>query len=105
MAINPRDADAMGYLGQYLAKKGDPNRGLELVRRAHSMDPTDVSLVYFQAVVECIAGQKSEALKDLQQALKQGYPAQEAQSDPELKDLQKLPEFTAMMKNYGSKPN
>ena len=105
LAINPRDADAMGYLGQYLAKKGDPKRGLELVRRARSMDSTDVSLVYFQAVVECIAGQKSEALKDLHQALQQGYPAEEAQSDPELKSLQALPEFAAMMKNYGSKPN
>jgi eukaryotic-like serine/threonine-protein kinase len=105
LAINPRDAEAMSYLGQYLAKKGEPKRGLELVRRARSMDPTDVSLVYFQAVVECIAGQKSEALKDLQQALKQGYPAQEAQSDPELKDLQKLPEFAAMMRQFGSKVN
>lgn len=105
LAINPRDADTMGYLGQYLAKKGDPKRGLELVRRARSMDSTDVSLVYFQAVVECIAGQKSDALKDLHQALQQGYPAEEAQSDPELKSLQSLPEFAAMIKNYGSKPN
>jgi eukaryotic-like serine/threonine-protein kinase len=105
LAINPRDADTMGYLGQYLAKKGDPKRGLELVRRARSIDPTDVSLVYFQAVVECIAGQKSEALKDLHQALEQGYPAEEAQSDPELKSLQSLPEFAAMMKSYGSKRN
>jgi hypothetical protein len=44
-------------------------------------------------------------LKDLQQALKQGYPAQEAQSDPELKDLQKLPEFAAIMRQFGSKVN
>ena len=105
LAINPRDADAMGYLGQYFAKKGDTTRGLELVRRARTMDATDVSLVYFQAVVECIAGQKSEALKDLQQALKQGYPAQEAQSDPELKDLQKLPEFAAMVRQFAGKAN
>ena len=105
LAINPRDADAMGYLGQYLAKKGDPQRGLQLVRRARAMDSSDVSLVYFQAVVECIAGQQSEALKDLQQALKQGYPAQEAQSDPELRDLQNLPEFAAMMRQFGSKVN
>ncbi|HKU20841.1 MAG TPA: protein kinase [Terriglobales bacterium] len=104
LAINPRDADTMGYLGQYLAKKGDPRRGLELVRRARAMDPTDVSLVYFQAVVECIAGQKGEALKDLHQALQQGYPAEEAQSDPELKNLQALPEFADMMRNYAGKP-
>jgi hypothetical protein len=64
------------------------------------MDPTDVSLIYFQAVVECIAGQKSEAMKDLQQALKQGYPAQEAQSDPELKDRrkQKAQSFTGTVR-------
>lgn len=105
LAINPRDAEAIGYLGQYFAKKGDPQRGLELIRRARSMDPSDVSLAYFQAVIECIAGNKSEAMKALDQALRQGYPAQEAQSDPELKNLQTLPEFAAMMKNYGNKPN
>jgi hypothetical protein len=95
----------MGYLGQYFAKKGDTGRGLELIRRARSMDATDVSLVYFQAVVECIAGRNSAALKDLHQALRQGYPAAEARSDPELKNLQALPEFAAMMKDYASKPN
>lgn len=105
LAINPRDAEAMGYLGQYFAKKGDPGRGLELIRRARSMDPTDVSLTYFQAVVECIAGQNSAALKDLHQALRQGYPAAEARSDPELKNLQALPEFATMIRDYASKPN
>jgi hypothetical protein len=69
------------------------------------MDPTDVSLVYFQAVVECIAGRQNEALKALHQALQQGYPAQEAQSDPELKDLQALPEFATMMRSFGSRTN
>lgn len=104
LAINPRDAEAMGYLGQYLAKKGDAQQGVELVQRARAMDPTDVSLIYFQAVVECIAGQKSEAMKALRQALQQGYPAPEAQSDPELKDLQKLPEFASLMRQFESKP-
>jgi len=105
LSINPRDADAMGYLGQYFAKKGDPQRGLDFIRRARAMDPTDVSLVYFQAVVECIAGRQNEALKALHQALQQGYPAQEAQSDPELKDLQALPEFATMMRSFGSRTN
>lgn len=105
LSINPRDADAMGYLGQYFAKKGDPQRGLDFIRRARAMDPTDVSLVYFQAVVECMAGRKNDALKALHQALQQGYPAQEAQSDPELKDLQALPEFAAMMRSFGSRNN
>ena len=105
LAINPRDADAMGYLGQYFAKKGDPGRGLDFVRRARAMDPGEVSLISFQAVVECIQGQKADALKALQQALQQGYPAQEAQNDPELKSLQALPEFAALMRSYGSKAN
>lgn len=105
LAINPRDADAMGYLGQYFAKKGEPQRGLEFVRRARAMDPTDVSLVYFQAVVECIAGRKNDALKSLRQALQQGYPAQEAQSDPELKDLQAAPAFAALMREFGNRSN
>jgi tetratricopeptide (TPR) repeat protein/TolB-like protein len=103
LQVNPRDADAMGYLGQYFAKKGDPQRGLEFVRRARAIAPGDISLLYFQAVVDCMAGKKNEALEALHEALRKGYPKEEAQSDPELKDLQGLPQFAAMMREFGAK--
>jgi tetratricopeptide (TPR) repeat protein len=103
LQVNPRDADAMGYLGQYFAKKGDPQRGLEFVRRARAIAPGDISLLYFQAMVDCMAGKKNEALEALHEALRKGYPKEEAQSDPELKDLQGLPQFAAMMREFGAK--
>ena len=103
LQVNPRDAEAMGYLGQYFAKKGDPQRGLDFIRRARSIAPGDVSLVYFQAMVNCIAGKRNEALEALHQALRQGYPREEAQRDPELKDLRSLPQFAAIMHESGGK--
>jgi tetratricopeptide (TPR) repeat protein len=105
LAINPRDANAMGYLAQYFAKKGDPQRGLEFIARARSIAPSEVSLIYFQAAIYCLAGKNNEALKALHQALQQGYPVQEAQNDPELKDIQGLPEFAAMVRDFGGKSN
>jgi len=105
LAINPRDANAMGYLAQYFAKKGDPQRGLEFIARARSIAPSEVSLIYFQAAIYCLAGKNNEALKALHQALQQGYAVQEAQNDPELKDIQGLPEFAAMVRDFGGKSN
>jgi hypothetical protein len=54
-------------------------------------------------MVNCIAGKRNEALEALHQALRQGYPREEAQRDPELKDLRSLPQFAAIMHESGGK--
>ena len=97
LQVNPRDASAMGNLALYHAKKGDPGRGLGLIRQGRSIDPIDVELIYIEAVVQNLAGHQQRALKALSEALQKGYSPQEAKDDPELANLQRLPEFARLI--------
>ena len=103
LGVNPQSTDAMSSLALYYAKKGQPDRGLEFINRARAIDHNDVELLYIQAVVENLANRPADALRDLQQALSKGYPAEEADADPDLASLKSHPEFPAMIKKY-SKP-
>ena len=103
LAVNPRDASTMGSLALYYGKKGDVQRGLSFIRRARSIDATDVYLVYSEALLDCLDGRKLDALTTLRQALQQGYPVQEAQNDPELKDIQSMLEFASLVKEFSGK--
>jgi len=58
-------------------------------------------------VVDCLAGQQTEALTALEEALKKGYSVEEAKNDPELGELQKLPQFGQLLEKFtrsGNKP-
>ena len=96
--VNPRNAGALGNLALYYAKKGEPAHGLDLIRRARSIDKTDVGLMYNEALVETLAGRSPDAINSLREAFKAGYSPEEAMTDPELKDLHSRPEFLALLK-------
>jgi tetratricopeptide (TPR) repeat protein len=107
LRVNPRSASAMEQLSLYYAKKGDSGHALEFIRHAHSIEPSNISLLYTQAVVDCLAGQQTEALTALEEALKKGYSVEEAKNDPELGELQKLPQFGQLLEKFtrsGNKP-
>ena len=97
LQVNPRDSSALGSLALYHAKKGDAGRALEFIRQARSINPVDVEMIYIEAVVQNLAGHRQEAFKALSEALKQGYAPQEAKDDPELANLQGLPEFARLV--------
>jgi serine/threonine-protein kinase len=103
LQVNPQDTDAMAGLALYYAKKGEPDKGMEFIRRARAIDGNDVELLYIQAVVENLSNHSADALRDLQQALSKGYPAKEADSDPELGSLRDRPEFNAILKRFSTK--
>lgn len=103
LAVNPRDARIMGFLALYYGKNGDVQRGLSYIRRARSIDAANVYLVYSEALLDSLDGRKLDALTTLRQALQQGYPVQEAQNDPELKDIQSQPEFASLVKEFSKK--
>jgi len=97
LAVNSRDAARMGRIALYYAKKGDKTRAADFIRRARSIDPSDGTIVYAQAVVTCLAGDQQEALPALQEALSKGYPVQIARNDPELAKMQALPGFSEVI--------
>jgi len=103
LQVNPRDASTLGYLAAYYAKSGDSKRGIDFIRRARNIDPNDTELVYQEAVVDTIAGQQADALKNLRQAFQTGYPVAEAKNDPELKPLEMNPDFGKLLAEFASK--
>jgi tetratricopeptide (TPR) repeat protein/TolB-like protein len=100
LQVNPRGADTMGSLALYYAKKGDSAHALEFIRHARSIEPENISLVYTQAVVYCLADRKLESLNVLDEALHKGYSLEEIKNDPELAELQKLPQFAQLVKKF-----
>jgi serine/threonine protein kinase/tetratricopeptide (TPR) repeat protein len=100
LQVNPQNTGAMADLALYYVKKGDAKHGMDYIQRARGIDKKDVGLIYNQATVENLAGKSSEALRTLREAFSKGYPVKEAQADPELANLQNLPEFQAMVKQY-----
>ncbi len=101
LQVNPNNTDAMEGLALYYAKKGDAKRGMEYIQRAREIDKKDVSLIYYQATVETLANKPQDAIKTLREAFSNGYSVKEALADPELASLQNLPEFQALIKQYG----
>jgi serine/threonine protein kinase/tetratricopeptide (TPR) repeat protein len=103
LKVNPRDASTLGSLAAYYAKTGDSKRALEYIRKARDIDPNDTDLLYQEAVVDTIAGQQVEALKNLRLALQNGYSVAQAKNDPELKPLEMNPDFGKLLAEFTSK--
>ena len=53
--------------------------------------------MYSEAVVMTLAGRPQDALAALRSAIAKGYSPEEARNDPELKNLQGLPEFQKLV--------
>jgi tetratricopeptide (TPR) repeat protein len=100
LQVNPQNTGAMADLALYYAKKGDSKHGMDFIQRARTIDKKDVGLIYVQATVENLAGKPTDALRTLREAFSKGYPVKDAQDDPELANLQNLPEFQAMVKQF-----
>jgi serine/threonine protein kinase/tetratricopeptide (TPR) repeat protein len=105
LQVNPRSASSMEDLALYHAKKGDSADALNFIRHARSIEPENISLLYTQAVVYCLADRKGESLNVLDEALQKGYSLEEAKNDPELGELQKLPEFAQLVKKFTKQAN
>jgi serine/threonine protein kinase/Flp pilus assembly protein TadD len=100
LQVNPRSAATMGDLGLLYAKRGDAANALQYTNQARAISPDDVQLMYSEAQVKTLIGKPEEALKSLRLALEKGYAAQEAWNDPELQNLQALPQFSQLVKQF-----
>jgi len=103
LRVNPRDVVTLGSLALYQAKKGDATHGLEFARRARSVDASNPTAAYQEAVVLALAKSYPQALKSLAFALEKGYSLQDAENDPELADLRATAEFKALAQRVRTK--
>ncbi len=100
LQVNPRNATTLGVLALYYAKEGDATQALSFIRRARSINPSDVRLTSNEAVVYALAGRPDEALKDLREAFQKGYSPQEAMNEPAFVDVRNRPEFSRLAAEF-----
>jgi eukaryotic-like serine/threonine-protein kinase len=104
LQVNPQNTDDMGDLALYFVKKGEPDRGLEFIKRARALDKRDVELIFTQATVEAIANKPTDAMATLREALSKGYPAKDVESNPDFDSLRSRPDFQALIKQFSNQP-
>ena len=103
LRTNPRDVDALSELGQFYAKKGDTEKGLDFIRRARELNPGNVDFIYRETQINALANRIPQALQSLELALSKGYSVREAYADPELKVVRQRPEFPVLAKKFQPK--
>jgi len=94
--VNPKNAEALGYLAMCYAKKGDTTQAAQFIARARAVDQESNELMYEEATVHALAGETKEALASLEQALHSGYPLKQVEGDPEMKRIRDTPEFAKL---------
>jgi len=96
LQVNPRDANTKGNLALYYAKKGDPTSARRFMSEARGIDRNSADLLYDEAVMSALLGDKDAAFKDLGEALGNGLPLSAIQSDPDLRSLRDDPRFAQL---------
>jgi Flp pilus assembly protein TadD len=96
--VNPRDSAALGLLGLFYANKGDDRQAAQYIHRARSIDEKDVGLIYDSAVVNTLGGRQDDAIKDLRDAVKNGYSLGQVRDDPDFQALSSNPAFSQLLK-------
>ena len=101
--VNPQDSEALGYLAICYAKQGDAKQATQFIARARGIDQQSNELMYEEATVQALAGKTKEALSSLEQAVRNGYPLKQAESDPELKSIRETPDFSKIAASLSQK--
>ncbi|HTL44423.1 MAG TPA: tetratricopeptide repeat protein [Vicinamibacterales bacterium] len=94
--VNPRDAATRGNLALYYAKRGDTATAQRFMKEARAIDPKSVDLLYNEAVLSALVGDKDGAFADLGKALEAGLPLSSIETDPDMRSLRSDPRFAAL---------
>ena len=103
LQVNPRNAETKANLALFYAKRGDGAQAARLIKEARDIDASNVEIIYMEATVDLFANRRSEALAQLREAFKAGYPASFAKTDPDLKPLWTDAQFQRLVKEFEAK--
>jgi serine/threonine protein kinase/Tfp pilus assembly protein PilF len=87
LRVNPRDAEALGYVGVYHATLQEKDPALRSINEALAADPENQEVLFNAAKVESQLGDSPKALEYLQKALAKGYSKYWAKDDPAFNGL------------------
>jgi serine/threonine-protein kinase len=100
LEVNPRDAESLGWLAEWMARRGDTRGAIQSVRRALKLAPEDVNLMPRAVNVFHLAGDRGEALTWLARALEAGYGLAEFERDPDLKPLRADLAYASLVERF-----
>ena len=103
LETNPQSASVMAQMALSYAKTGDAQQADNFIRRARSIDKSNVNYIYSEAEIDAILNRPAGALKALREAFEKHFPVAFAAGDPELENLQKNPEFAMLIQKYAEK--
>jgi len=102
LAREPRYVDVLRCQAQLLSRKGLHSQAVDLDRRLAQLRPDDAVVRYNLACSLAVTGQLRPAVEQLRAACVLGYddPAH-LLSDPDLDALRSVPEYLALLRDYG----
>jgi len=87
VAVNPKDAAALGSLALYHAKLGQSEAAASEIAKAEALAPSNTDIIYQSVVVFELGENRTAALETLDRLLGANYPADWIRRDPELGKL------------------
>jgi serine/threonine-protein kinase len=97
LKVNPSDAQTLSRLALYEAKLGRHADARAHITEAVALNAADGDILYRQAVVHALAGRGPAAVAALSAAVERGYSVRRARMDYDLRTLEGLPEFKAIV--------
>jgi tetratricopeptide (TPR) repeat protein/predicted Ser/Thr protein kinase len=98
LQVNPRDAQALGYLAWYHAALGEKRQALACAQRALRLAPHDPELLFNVALTYNQLGEIKSALDWLEKALQAGFSATTLRDTPNFAKLRDNPRFQNLLK-------
>ena len=93
LKVNPKDPAVLSGIALYQAHLGNSQQAQEFISRALEVAPKDSDTLFTSALVYELIGQRDQALKAVQAAVKAGYSLDEVEKEPELRGLQSDPRY------------
>jgi eukaryotic-like serine/threonine-protein kinase len=98
--VNPKSAESLGWLAEWLARRGDTRAAIQTVKRALKLAPEDVNGMARAVNVFHLAGDRAEALRWMEAAIRAGYGFGEFERDPDLKSLRDDPAYARLVEQF-----
>ncbi len=104
LQTNPQNSDVMAQVALCYANLGDAQQAETYIKKARSIDKTNLDYIYDQVQIYALLGKTKEALDALREALEKHYSTDAVAADPNVNSLRSSPEFNDLMKKYSKKP-
>jgi tetratricopeptide (TPR) repeat protein len=103
--VNAPDAHLLADLSEYHLKLGEKQNGLRLLGQALRLAPGDTRVLVRAADIFEGSGQRDQALRCLDKALKLGYSAKLIERWPDLQQLRTDPRYVRLVRGTKSQAN